>query len=83
MAKEMTEKSVNKSDRGLPKMREGVVVSNKMDKTVVVAITSYKKHAQYGKYVRSTKKYTAHDESNQCGVGDVVQITETRPFNNL
>ena len=62
------------------KTREGRVVSSKMDKTVVVAITTQVKHPQYGKFVRRTKKYVAHDETNQCGVGDTVRIVETRPL---
>lgn len=62
------------------KVREGLVVSNKMDKTVVVAIVRQVKHAQYGKFIRSTKKYVAHDEENVCGVGDLVRIVETRPL---
>jgi small subunit ribosomal protein S17 len=62
------------------KSRQGLVVSNKMDKTVVVAITSQVRHPQYGKFVRRTKKYVAHDETNQCGVGDTVRIVETRPL---
>jgi small subunit ribosomal protein S17 len=66
--------------KGLSKTREGYVVSNSMNKSVVVAVTRQKKHAQYGKYVRQTKKYMAHDESNSCGVGDHVIIVETRPL---
>ena len=62
------------------KTHEGYVVSNVMDKSVVVAVSRQKKHAQYGKYVRQTKKYMAHDESNSCQVGDRVQIVETRPL---
>ena len=58
----------------------GRVVSDKMDKTVVVAITTHKKHAQYGKYVLSTKKYTAHDEKNECQIGDLVSLIESRPL---
>ena len=59
---------------------QGVVVSNKMDKSAVVAITSQVRHPQYGKFVRRTEKYVAHDETNQCTVGDVVKICETRPL---
>lgn len=66
--------------RGLVKTREGYVVSNKMDKTIVVGIETYKKHAAYGKYVRRTKKYVAHDEKNECQVGDRVLIVESRPL---
>ena len=71
---------VKDSERGLAKTREGYVVSNKMDKTVVVGIETYKKHPSYGKYVRRTKKYVAHDEKNECQVGDRVLIVETRPL---
>jgi small subunit ribosomal protein S17 len=66
--------------RGLPKEREGVVVSDKMDKTVVVAIVRQVKHGAYGKYVRKTTKYFAHDKDEQCSVGDLVRIVETRPL---
>ena len=66
--------------RGLAKTREGIVRSNKMDKTVVVAVSTYKKHPQYGKYVLRTKKYAAHDEKNECQVGDRVLIVESRPL---
>ena len=62
------------------KTRQGRVVSAKMDKTAVVAITSQIRHSQYGKIVRRTKKYVAHDETNQCAVGDTVRIVETRPL---
>ncbi|MCL4162018.1 UNVERIFIED_CONTAM: hypothetical protein GTU68_008937 [Idotea baltica] len=51
-----------------------------MDKTVVVGITAYKKHPQYGKFLKRTIKYMAHDEANSCGVGDLVRIVETRPL---
>lgn len=66
--------------RGLRKTREGVVVSDKMDKTVVVAIRERVKHPLYGKIVNRTKKFKAHDELNECGVGDRVLIAETRPL---
>lgn len=65
--------------RGLRKRRIGTVVSNKMDKTVVVAIDRIVKHPMYNKYVRRRAKYAAHDEKNVCGVGDKVMIVETRP----
>ena len=58
----------------------GIVVSDKMEKTVVVAVTIKKKHPIYGKYITSTKKYKAHDEKNECNVGDTVRIVETRPL---
>ena len=66
--------------RGLMKAYEGYVVSNSMNKSVVVAISSQKKHSQYGKYVRRTEKYMAHDETNSCQIGDRVRIVETRPL---
>ena len=66
--------------RGYRKIREGYVVSNKMDKTVVVAIEDRVKHPKYGKIMRRTKKYKAHDEQNACGVGDRVLLVETRPL---
>jgi small subunit ribosomal protein S17 len=62
------------------KTREGVVVSDKMDKTVVVAVEDRVKHALYGKVLRRTNKLKAHDESNQIGVGDRVLLMETRPL---
>jgi small subunit ribosomal protein S17 len=62
------------------KTRVGTVVSNKMDKTVVVSVEDRVKHALYGKVMRRTSKLKAHDETNQCGVGDRVVIMETRPL---
>jgi small subunit ribosomal protein S17 len=67
-------------ERGRRKVREGLVVSDKMDKTVVVLVEDRVKHALYGKVLRHTSKLKAHDEQNQCGVGDRVQIMETRPL---
>jgi small subunit ribosomal protein S17 len=66
--------------RGFRKTREGLVVSDKMDKTVVVAVEDRVKHPLYGKVIRRTNKLKAHDEVNQCGVGDRVLIMETRPL---
>jgi small subunit ribosomal protein S17 len=66
--------------RGYRKVREGYVVSDKMDKTVVVAVEDRVKHPKYGKVMRRTKKYQAHDEQNECGVGDRVLLMETRPL---
>ena len=60
--------------------RIGVVVSNKMDKTIVVEVMSQEKHPLYKKFVKKTKKYKAHDEENACGIGDTVEIMETRPL---
>jgi len=64
---------------GHRKERTGVVLSNKMDKTVVVVVERLVKHPKYKKYLRARKKYKAHDENNACGVGDQVEIIETRP----
>ena len=69
--------------RGLRKTQEGIVVSSKMDKTIVVATVRQVRHAAYGKFVRKTKKFYAHDEANQSGVGDRVRIVETRPLSKL
>jgi small subunit ribosomal protein S17 len=66
--------------RNYRKTREGLVVSDKMDKTVVVAVEDRVKHGLYGKVLRRTKKYKAHDEQNGCGVGDRVLLMETRPL---
>ena len=66
--------------RNLRKERVGVVVSNKMDKTIVVAAMFKEKHPIYGKFVAKTKKYHVHDEKNDCNVGDTVRIMETRPL---
>ena len=65
-------------DRNLRKERVGIVVSDKMDKTVVVAVTDKRKHPVYKKTITRTKKFKAHDEQNECGVGDKVLIVETR-----
>ena len=62
------------------KVREGLVVSDKMDKTVVVSVEDRVKHALYGKVLRQTSSYKAHDEQNECGIGDRVLIMETRPL---
>ena len=68
------------SDLSRRKIREGLVVSDKMDKTVVVAIETKKVHPLYKKAVKVTRKYKAHDESNDCKTGDIVKIVETRPL---
>ena len=68
------------AERGLAKSQEGYVVSNKMNKTVVVTVTTQVKHAAYKKYIRRTKRYMAHDEKSECQVGDLVRIVETRPL---
>jgi small subunit ribosomal protein S17 len=67
-------------DRNLRKERIGVVVSNKMEKTIVVAEKRKFKHPIYGKFVNKTTKFYAHDESNTCNIGDTVRIMETRPL---
>ena len=66
--------------RNLRKERTGVVTRNKMDKSITVAIKWKEKHPIYGKFVNKTKKYHAHDEKNECGIGDTVKIMETRPL---
>ena len=66
--------------RGYRKVREGVVVSDKMDKTVVVEVEDRVKHPKYAKVIRRTKRYKAHDGENACGVGDRVRLMETRPM---
>ncbi|MBK1784033.1 MULTISPECIES: 30S ribosomal protein S17 [Pseudonocardiaceae] len=68
------------SGRNYRKVREGLVVSDKMDKTIVVELEDRKKHPLYGKVLRSTKKVKAHDEQNTAGVGDRVLLMETRPL---
>jgi small subunit ribosomal protein S17 len=67
-------------NRKLRKQRTGVVTSNKMDKTITISVERRVKHPIYGKFVKSTKKFKAHDESNDCNNGDVVKIMETRPL---
>ena len=67
-------------ERNKRKVREGLVVSDKMDKTIVVAVEDRVKHALYGKVLRKTSRLKAHDETNQCGIGDRVLIMETRPL---
>ena len=66
--------------RGMRKTRTGVVVSDKMDKTIVVEIRTRVKHPLYGKIMNRTKKFKVHDEKNECGIGDTVRIMETRPL---
>jgi small subunit ribosomal protein S17 len=70
----------NTAERKTRKIREGLVVSDKMDKTVVVSVEDRVKHALYGKVLRRTSKLKAHDEQNQCGIGDRVLVMETRPL---
>ncbi len=66
--------------RNLRKERTGVVLSNKMEKSITVAVKWKEKHPIYGKFVNKTKKYHAHDENNECTIGDTVKLMETRPF---
>ena len=67
-------------ERNLRKTRTGKVVSDKMDKTITVAIENHVKHPLYGKIVKRTYKLKAHDENNECGIGDTVKVMETRPL---
>lgn len=66
--------------RNLRKIRVGVVTSNRMDKTITVAVERKVKHPIYGKFVKKTTRFHAHDEKNECSIGDVVKIMETRPL---
>ncbi len=66
--------------RNLRKERIGLVVSNKMDKSIVIAVQRKVKHPKYGKFVKKTSKFMAHDETNTCDIGDTVRIMETRPL---
>lgn len=67
-------------ERGRRKVRIGQVVSDKMDKTIVVKVEDFIRHPLYGKRIKRTKKFKAHDEQNTCGIGDKVKIMETRPL---
>jgi len=67
-------------ERNLRKTKTGVVVSNKMDKSISVKVEALHRHPIYGKFIKKSKKFIAHDETNQCGPGDVVKIMETRPL---
>ena len=70
-------------ERNLRKERTGIVTSNKMDKSIVVAVEMKMMHPKYGKCVKQTKNFMAHDETGECGIGDVVKIMETRPMSKL
>ena len=70
-------------ERNMRKVRQGVVVSDTNDKTIVVEVQSRKPHPTYGKMMTTSKKYHAHDEGNEAGVGDTVQIMETRPTSKM
>jgi small subunit ribosomal protein S17 len=76
----MTDENAVAPGRNRRKVREGLVVSDKMDKTVVVVVEDRVKHPLYGKVLRRTSKLKAHDENNACGIGDRVSIMETRPL---
>jgi small subunit ribosomal protein S17 len=67
-------------ERNFRKERIGVVVSNKMEKSIVIAVQRKEKHPKYGKFVNKTSKFVAHDEKNECNIGDTVKIMETRPL---
>lgn len=67
-------------ERNLRKTRVGIVTSDKMDKTIVVSVEDRVKHPLYKKFVKKTTKFKAHDEKNECGIGDTVEIAETRPI---
>jgi len=71
------------SDRNRRKVRQGVVVSAAGDKTCVVQVSERKRHRMYGKMITQSTKFHAHDENNECGVGDMVTIMETRPLSKL
>ena len=66
--------------RNLRKQKTGIVTSDKMDKTITVSVLRKVRHPLYGKFLKKTKKYAAHDEENKCGIGDTVSIMETRPL---
>jgi len=76
----MSDDTTVTQERSRRKVREGLVVSDKMEKTIVVSVEDRVKHALYGKVLRRTSRLKAHDETNQCGVGDRVLIMETRPL---
>ena len=80
MVSNMSETNENAVERNSRKVREGLVVSDKMDKTVVVAVEDRVKHPLYGKVLRRQSKLKAHDEQNACGIGDRVLLMETRPL---
>lgn len=67
-------------ERNVRKIRIGLVTSDKMDKTIVVAVERKVRHPLYGKFLKKTSKFHAHDENNECGIGDTVKIMETRPL---
>jgi small subunit ribosomal protein S17 len=80
MSEQETTAAPGATERSTRKVREGLVVSDKMDKTVVVSVEDRVKHALYGKVMRQTARLKAHDEQNECGIGDRVLLMETRPL---
>lgn len=78
--KELQEDQSSTLDRNLRKVRVGVVSSNKMDKTITVKVERKVKHPMYGKFVKKTTSFHAHDEKNECSIGDIVKIMESRPM---
>lgn len=83
MAETIETKSPEIGERNLRKTRIGVVTSNKMDKTITVAVERKVKHPIYGKFLKKTTRFHAHDEKNECSIGDLVRIMETRPLSKL
>ena len=80
MSENTQTEGVQAEERSARKVREGIVVSDKMDKTIVVAVQERVKHSLYGKVMSQTTKLKAHDENNECGIGDRVRVMETRPL---
>jgi small subunit ribosomal protein S17 len=81
MAEEVNQESTNETvERNFRKVRVGTVVSNKMEKSIVVEVQRKMRHPKYGKFIMRTKKFVAHDEKNECNIGDTVRIMETRPL---
>jgi small subunit ribosomal protein S17 len=81
MAEETTNGTVETAEeRNKRRVLRGVVTSDKMDKTAVIEVTTLKQHPLYGRTVKRTKKFKAHDENNECGVGDTIEIMECRPL---
>jgi small subunit ribosomal protein S17 len=83
MSTELTKAAEETAERNRRKERIGLVVSNKMDKTITVVVERRIKHAIYGKFMKKSTKFHAHDENNECGIGDTVKIMETRPLSKL
>jgi small subunit ribosomal protein S17 len=84
MATEITAATTEETvERNRRKERVGLVTSNKMDKTITVVVERRIKHAIYGKFMKKSTKFHAHDENNECGIGDTVKIMETRPLSKL